>query len=232
MTVRELLTELRSILGEEHEITKLPPGTIVKDADGMRFSSWGGKLALVLSPGAAWRRSEPGDTWFNVEKMTRLYVVRPAMLNKQPIPAEEHFLGLAPIIPDHMRSKPYEQVTFDLHYDPHRGIRGGTFAKSEQLWLKLAPKDLAPGELATYMKHLREKGFKDVSDAKLSAKDWAEAFKMKDYDEVQAKSDHTRANAFDRVVYRSGEDDSKNWAEIKGVYATTKKGDLKFVVSR
>lgn len=223
--MKEYLIESGSVLN------KLPSGTEISDVNGMRFSSWGGKLALVVTSGYS-SHHYGNNPYFDPENMTRRYDVRYAVdiKSKKPMDAPDWAIGVEPYILD--RRANYEKTTFKMQKGGGSAygqpVINGGFGKSNTFWIKIKKKELYPSESQAIEYYYREKGYLDVSDFGVSEKEWKTLLKHSDYDSAFDSIPLAKANKLDNWLYRR----DVFWKDIKGVYATTKKGDFKFVVSR
>ena len=168
-------------------LKKLPPNTEIRDASGLGFSSWDGKLALVSTSSWAY----PSHNAFVPKDMTRRYHVRYAIdpQTRKPFPSVKKFLGFEPHVSN--RSLPYEKISFSIGGQFDR-ISGG-FDKGTEYLVKLKPKDLFPYEVKELDRYLYEQGYMDVTSEKVSATDWKKAFGMS-FADTQEKFPYAKAN--------------------------------------
>jgi len=222
-------------------LKKAPPKTAVADVYGLRFSSWDGKLALVTTSAlSAFSSGEHISQWFNPETLAQRYVVRFAVDSRgKPIPVtNSSWIGAQPYLADaHL---PYEKNTFKLGSRGY-GMRAeveGSFSKPQEFWVKKSFKNLDGAQTNVVEHYFRKRGFIDVSDFKLTVRDWRIMLGM-GFDEIQEKLHYEKAKEADYLVTRilghSTIDDSlmnRVWKGIKGVYALTRQGKIKFAVER
>lgn len=200
-------------------LNKFPAGTSFPLYGG--FGAWGNYLALIFE-----------EEWeFDPVNMTRSYVVWPAVdtSDKKPIEARREWVQFEPeITPGNVT---FDKANFRLRRD---GMMGygivGTFLKPTKYRVKIAPKDLTMDERRKVKDNLEKEGLFDVSDVKLSKANWVKALKMTG-DELEDGIDWNSYNDFENLWKRLAWNRT-SWEDISGVYAETKKGDLKFVIRR
>jgi hypothetical protein len=232
----------RAYLVEEGILSSLPSNTKIADIHGLRFSSWNGKLALVMTD-IGYYGTHSDNPWFDSEKIAQRYSVRYAVDFKgNKIPADEMYIGRDPCIANPRIE--YEKTTFKIGR-PGSGIGGmwgmketeGTFIKPENFWVKKTLKELSNEQNRSLYSYLGSKpGFSDVSWLRLTVRDWKSLLKMSFAEIQELPSD--KANQVDALVTKkigitSDEVElEKAWREIKGVYAVGKNGSFKFIVRR
>ena len=229
---------------EEGILSSLPPNTKIFE-NGLKFSSWDGNLALVITDYEKHSGGNDVSNWFNSEKIAQKYSVRYAVDFKgKKIPADEAYIGREPYIANPKIE--YEKTTFKIGR-PGSGVGGywgikeeeGTFVKPEYFWVKKSFKELSVGQNRMLSYYLGKKsGFVDVSWLKLTVRDWKSLLKMNFAQTQDLPSE--KANQVDSLVTKKTgmtTDDSeleRAWNEIKGVYAISafKDGSFKFIVRR
>jgi hypothetical protein len=198
-------------------LPKLPPKTKLSDLYGMKFSSWGGKVALVTSNHYGY----VSESYFDPEKMQRLFQVRYAIdpNTKKPFNSSKDFQGVEPYVFD--SHVPYEKTGFQIPGPGYSKIVGG-FSKSQDIWVKMKPKDLFKEESIAVARHLDSEGYYE-STSNMSASNWKKAFKI-GFDATWDEFEGRKMRDIEDAGYRG------RWDRLSGVYARTKDGRLKYIV--
>lgn len=225
MRLSEQLTVLLESRGGK-VLNKFPAGTWFPLYGG--FGSWGGRVAMVIPRGEfdPETQSVSYDVWLGV-----------TVDGKKVIPFRDAWRGTEPDIQP--RNVSFEKTRYFLSTGPGYGPKiEGTFLRPKTIAVKKKMSDFDMSERATYMEWLRNQGLVDVSFWKIGKADWTKALKMS-FADVQEKFHWDKANKFDEFMRRidrdydeSDEKQERLWKSVRGVYAETQKGDLKFVIKR
>lgn len=203
---------------------KFPKGT--KLAPGYdELSIWGDRMARVEAP--YWDTDDPA--WFDPEAIAKRYDVYLSDL-----PADEKLVGQSHSF-YYGHKTLYEQPFL---YRP-RGAMGSLRGQLEEpfpYWVEVAKfRDLSSRQRAAVLRVLDRKGYAEAYRKPLSATKWRRLLPMSFF-ETQDQ-DYELANAAYALIEQPGisqtdEQERRRWDNLAGVYALTKKGDIKFIVSR
>ncbi len=210
-----------------HDLKKLPKGSEIAGSYD-QLSIWGDRMALVDAPYYDTTSSHDFDR-YNLAIRYRVYL--------SDIPVEAR-LFREPV--DFARGDvPMYETSFT--YRPSHGIgkhRGHVEAPIDY-WVDITKfKDLGSSQAAAVTRTLEEKGYKEQDvNRPLSAAKWRKLLALS-FQETQ-EGDSDLANAAYAVVSggpwgptMSEEEEIRVWDNLPGVFATTKKGAIKFIISR
>ncbi|KKL56131.1 hypothetical protein LCGC14_2248490 [marine sediment metagenome] len=214
-------------------LKKFPKGTDLRYADWDHFAIWGDWMARVDRPHISLYSSDD----FDAELQARRYVVY-----LTDIPADPKLLGVGFSFKYGNRSI-YEQP---FYYRPRpTWMRADTGHMKEPVdyWVIVKKfSDLSDSEDSAVLRLLEEKNYIEIRKYHLTKTKWAKLLTMS-FPATQDLEDYEMGNAADEAVgavawnqnrERSYETYSEQpfWDQIPGVYTTTRKGRIKWVISR
>jgi hypothetical protein len=202
-------------------LKKVPPGTELAGAYN-DLSIWGDVMAKVDGPTDHTLKYAPAEE-FDPEIVARRFIVFPSNL-----PANPKLLGKRYDLK--YGNKTFWEQDFytreGVGYGWESRVIVGRFSPPETYWVIVPTfKDLGPGENAAVIRVLKEKGYRESRRYFLPASKWKKLLAMS-WDDTQAGDDYQAANAADEIA------GPHSWDQIPGVFQETKKGMIKFVVSR
>jgi hypothetical protein len=207
---------------------KLPPGTKLAGGRWDALSIWGDEMAIVHAP--FYDSVDPSE--FDPEHVAYKLVVF-----KSNIPASPRLVGSSADFP--RNDLPWASQTFT--YTPAHGMgkARGQLDKPIDYWVEY-PKfsDLTPHQSRLVMDVLDRKGYAEEGyNYTVPASTWKKLL-ARSFEDIQ-NGDSDEANAAWAVVESRGYSshgtmagDSARWDALRGVYGVTKKGTIKFIVSR
>lgn len=205
---------------------KLKPGTELAGWD--KLSIWDGVVMAKIDTGGHYDTTDPN--YFDVENVARLY--RVYLSN---VPADKRLLGRP--FDQKYGHKTYWDQPFYYRYGSEWGVSQGQFERPFDYWVEMKFKDLGPMQTVAVKKALLDKGYAEASSRYiLPASKWRKLLGMT-YEETQDQPSK-EANAVDDVVsslaWNRGTNVSEEgyWADLPGLWAETKKGVIKFIISR
>lgn len=213
----------------EKILDKLPEGTNLK-CQYDELCRWGDKMALVTS-----------DVDFDPEVPAHKYQIW-----LTDIPGDDRLVGQTTYFRD--RSANYWETSFsyrdprDPAYGYHHGGRTGRVVTKDApitVWVRAKLSDLQPKHDRMVQQTLRDQGFQEPYRYPLSAAKWRKLIDMQSFKATQ-DADPEIANAANEIVERAAghrsaptmASDESVWNNIPGVFVTTKKGGIKFVVAK
>ena len=217
---------------EEHieYLNRMPPDKNL-GLRGDHWSSWQGKLAIVISD----------LQWFDPATLQSTYIVRYAvdLHTRQPIQANVHWLGQHIVVDQ--PSLPYEETVFTTGtgWDADHPKIKGTFASLITYKVYNTLKTLSLPEQRLLVQYLNSRNYLDVSGQIKpdTAKMWRQLLGQP-FTAIQETSAWELANQVERFVSLELHADTMDdvaadeaWASIPGVYSLTKKDEkIKYVV--
>jgi hypothetical protein len=175
---------------------------------------------------------DESDTYFDPEAIAQRYVVYLSNIGANP-----RLLGRR--FDQKYGHKSFWDQPFYFRYGSEYGASEGQFEPSFDYWVQISKfSDLGPRQTQAVLKTLRDKGYVEASyHYILPASTWRKLLGMS-FEKIQ-EGDSKEANAsYDIVQNRAWEakmgdvGEEGFWASLPGVYGVTKKGALKFIVSR
>ena len=205
---------------------KFPRGTEI--SGHRKLSIWGDMMALVEAP--YWDTDDP--SWFDAEAIAHRYDVFLSNL-----PVDEKLVG------EDVDFRIGDRSLYDqpFYYRPYRGAPGpwrGQLEEPFEYWVEVPKfRDLSQQQTSAVVRVLDKKRYVEAPDRyPLSASKWRKLLTMP-FEETQ-DGDHANATyqvIEDAIRFRGAPTpagDESIWVSIPGVYARTKKGGLKFIISR
>ena len=205
-------------------LKKFPKGTDLRGpGDYKHLVIWGDRMATVRTPTVG-RYMAVNREDFDPRWPARRYTV-----SLSDLPANPNWVGKE-IYFRHGSVSIYEQpFTFSEGYGyPTRTVTGH-LSEPKDVWVEVKLKDLSDGEDTALRQYLDAEGYKDLWNPRyqLTAAKWRKLLGMT-YEETEELDDYDMLNAAGETV----DGDPREWAEMPGVYATTKKGRIKWVITR
>jgi hypothetical protein len=207
----------------EKPLKKFPKGTDLTGSGYMRdrLSIWGDRVAVVEGP--SWQYFD--ENTFDPKFIARRYLVWFTDLNpknKKIVGRQIHF--------KYGDQSIYEQpFTFLEGPGYPQRIISGMLEEPVEFWVEVSKmSDLTNGEDSALQRYIDGRNYVEARQYPLTAAKWRKLLALS-FDETQDQPDdlYELANAADSVAYTEGE-----WDSLNGVYATTKKGNIKWVITR
>jgi hypothetical protein len=204
---------------------KFPRGTEISSGRD-ELSIWAGDVMAKVEGGGY---DNAGPTFFDAENIARRVLVYPSN-----IAADPRLLGRQ----YHLKygDKAYWDQLFYFKYGGEWNTSAGQFEQPFDYWVEIKLSHLGTHQNYAVLAVLRDKKYVEVDG--LSASKWRKLLGMS-FEETQdepAKEANAAYHAVERLAgYRSAptmEGDERIWASIPGIYGVTKKGGLKFIISR
>lgn len=192
----------------------IPKGSVIKGYGG-GWGSWGQDLALVFYTDD-----------FDINNLTKEYVVWYAIDadTKKKIKAIPQYVNYEPkMVPSNVS---FDKAMFKL-FNGMVPTHIGTFEKPVTYKVKMNLKTLTNDERRRIIMNLEDEKYLDVGGHKLTKKDWEKMLGMT-YDEIMDKMPLDKVDAFERAVVNA----YRGWDRVKGVYAQTKDGTMKFIIAK
>jgi hypothetical protein len=211
-----------------YDLKKLPKGTEIAPKFD-QLSIWGDRMALVEAPYYDTTSSHDFDRW-NLAMRYRVWLTD--------IPAEKDSLR-APV--EFARGDiPMDQTSFTYRALHGMGKWRGRVEKPVDYWVDIKKLgDLGPSQRSAVQSALEEKGYKEQDpNYPLSASKWKKLLAMdymgtQDQDSELANAAYYLINSQYVGARRLDEDEEiRAWKNMPGIFGTTKKGVLKFIISR
>ena len=199
-------------------LKKFPPGTDLRGGGQYdRLVIWGDEMATVEGP--MYGLYDPKE--FSPRWLARKFIV-----SLTGIPAKETWGGRT-IHFRHGDLSVYDQ-DFSFPIDGNFRSMHGRLQPPKEFWVASKMSDLSPGEDSTLYAYIKGQGYREILDSRynFTAAKWKKILALP-FSEVEYHEDYDIANAVDRLnIFGS------QWENLPGVFATTKKGTVKWVVTR
>jgi hypothetical protein len=195
------------------------------------LSIWGDKMAVVEAP--YWDATGPEDYDPATHSIRYLVFV-------SDIPANPKLVGVG-VSWKYGNKSLYDQP---FYFRPFRGAMGserGQLAEPFSAWIAIPFKDLSPQQTGVTTRWLESQGYAENDRYPLSQAKLKKLFKATTFSATQ-DLDPELANAADAMVIRAAgksmrgyvedEEAERVWAALPGVFQTTKKGVIKFVMDK
>lgn len=205
---------------------KFPPGTELSPGGYDTLSIWAGDVMAYVDGS---HYDDASEHYFDPERVAQRFVVF-----RSDIPAQPRLLGQS--FDFKYGYKTYWEQPFYFRYGSEMRSSTGQFEPPFDYWVEAKLRSLGPRQTQAVVAALRDKGYVEASwRYVLPAGKWRKLLGMT-FEETQ-NQDAKEANAVDDVIerLRSGYSDVEGaqfWESLPGVYAMTKRGTLKFIVSR
>lgn len=211
-----------------YDLKKFPKGSEIAGKYD-QLSIWGDKMALVEAP--YYDTTHPGDfDRYNLAMRYRVWLTD--------IPVEEQ--SFRQPVEFARGDLPMDQTSFTYRPTHGMGRARGRVDKPVDYWVDITKlKDLGSSQRSAVQSALEEKGYKEQdSRYPLSATKWKKLLAMdylaaQDQDSDQANAAYYLINSQYVGARRLDEDEEiRAWKNMPGIFGTTKKGVLKFIISR
>lgn len=204
----------KNVKGKSKVVKSIPKKSVIPGYGG-GWGSWGDDLALVFYTND-----------FDIENLTKKYTVWYAI----DVDTSERIKAIPQFVYDNPDIKPsnvpFNRANFQLFKGMVR-YHLGTFEKPVTYTVKMKLKTLTNDERRKIIMDLEDKRYRDVGGRRLTKKDWQKMLGMT-YDEIVNKMPLDKVDEFERSVVNA----HREWANVKGVYAQAKNGDLKFILKK
>jgi len=214
-------------------LKKFPPGTDLRYSDWDRFAIWGDWMARVDRPNTDLYGSDD----FDAELQARRYIVY-----LTDIPADPKLLGIRFDFKYSNRSI-FEQPFYYKAYPSWMRADTGQLQEPIEYWVTVKKfSDLTDSEDSAVQRLLEEKNYIEIRKYHLTKTKWAKLLAMS-FPATQDLEDYEMGNAADEAVTLVAWNQNREreyetyaeqpyWEQIPGVYTTTRKGRIKWVISK
>jgi hypothetical protein len=203
-------------------LKKFPKGTELRGGYARdKLSIWGDRMAIVEAANASLFSDEDFDPQFIAR---RYYVYFTDLV------ANDKWLGAQIHFRDGKKSIYEQPFSFQTGLTYPRNIITGQLDDAEEIWVEVGKmSDLTDREDSVLQRYLDANGYKEAWKKPLTAAKWRKLLAMS-LPEIQniPDADYDLANAVDYMVG----DDERAWDAIRGIYTRSKKGTIKWVITR
>jgi hypothetical protein len=238
-------SEARSVVGlisEASMLNKLPSNTDVNDM--LKWSEWGGKLAMVDGPDYYRTNTDASGGHFNPATLSRKYTVRFAtdLKGKRLDTPNKSYLGHKIVVDN--RSAQWWETKWSIGKYGYGPVETGTFEKKvEEFWVAVKLKDLGKAEVREVAKLYTSYGYQDIGgyrETNLKQSAWKKILSLRKFSETQDLNPDMANAAYKLLLIANGNKDPRDetdeqivWDSIQGIYKTSKHGDsIAFIMKK